>query len=73
MQESLEAIRERKLLQAIIIGQRSHQKEEVMVERSFREWKRQGYEMVLEGLKTYSQALSKDKKRYKNLQEVFSS
>lgn len=54
LQESLEAIRERKLAAAIAIGQASHNKEEVMVERCFRQWKRQGYEMVLEGLKTYS-------------------
>ena len=30
--------------------------------RYFREWKRQGYEMVLEGLKHYSQTLAKDKR-----------
>jgi hypothetical protein len=50
----LEAIRERKLLRAIYIGERSHHKEEVLMHRFFREWKRQGYEMVLEGLKHYS-------------------
>ncbi len=54
MQESLEAIRERKLLRAIYLGERSHQKDEVLMLRYFREWKRQGYEMVLEGLKHYS-------------------
>jgi len=31
--------------------------------RLFREWKRQGYEMVLEGLKKYSQTLEQDKKQ----------
>jgi hypothetical protein len=40
LQESLEAIRERKLLRAIYIGERSHQKEEVVMLRFFREWKR---------------------------------
>ena len=30
--------------------------------RVFREWKRQGYEMVLEGLKKYSQTLDQDKR-----------
>jgi 6-phosphogluconate dehydrogenase (decarboxylating) len=30
----------------------------------FREWKRQGYEMVLEGLKHYSQTLNKEKRLY---------
>jgi len=46
--------REQKLIRAIYLAQRSHQKEEVMMLRYFREWKRQGYEMVLEGLKHYS-------------------
>jgi hypothetical protein len=54
--------REQKLLRAIYLAQRSHQKEEVMMLRYFREWKRQGYEMVLEGLKHYSQTLAKDKR-----------
>ena len=54
LQESLEAIRERKLLRAKYLGERSHQKDEVLMLRYFREWKRQGYEMVLEGLKHYS-------------------
>ena len=62
LQESLEAIRERKLLRAIYIGERSHHKEEVVLMRVFREWKRQGYEMVLQGLKHYSQALQKEKR-----------
>ena len=41
-------------MRAIYIGERSNFKDEVILERVFREWKRQGYEMVLEGLKKYS-------------------
>jgi predicted deacetylase len=62
LQESLENMRLRKLLRAVQIGEESHLKEEVIVQRVFREWKRQGYEMVLEGLKHYSQTLSKEKR-----------
>lgn len=54
LQESLENIRLRKLLRAIQIGDESHFKQEVILQRVFREWKRQGYEMVLQGLKHYS-------------------
>lgn len=62
LQESLENIRLRKLLRAIQIGDESHFKQEVILQRVFREWKRQGYEMVLQGLKHYSQTLSKEKR-----------
>lgn len=66
LQESLENMRLRKLVRAIQIGEESHFKQEVILQRVFREWKRQGYEMVLQGLKHYSQALSKEK-RYSNI------
>ena len=72
LQESLENIRSRKLLRAVQIAQESHFKQEVILHRVFREWKRQGYEMVLQGLKHYSQALSKEKRFTSNLMSTSS-
>lgn len=63
LQESLEAMRQQKLLRAIYLGEQSTQKDEVLLIRMFREWKRQGYEMVLEGLKKYSQTLDHQEKK----------
>ncbi|TNV83860.1 hypothetical protein FGO68_gene6539 [Halteria grandinella] len=63
LQESLEAMRGQKLMRAIYIGERSTQKDEVLLIRMFREWKRQGYEMVLEGLKKYSQTLDSQERK----------
>jgi hypothetical protein len=40
LQESLENIRSRKLLRAVQIAQESHFKQEVILHRVFREWKR---------------------------------
>lgn len=43
MQESLEIMRERKLLKAIFIVEKSQKKDEVLLLKAFKEWKRMEY------------------------------
>lgn len=43
-----------------MIVEKSNHKEEVMLLRAFKEWKRLEYQMVLEGLKKYSATLERN-------------
>eukprot|EP00347_Sterkiella_histriomuscorum_P000219 403376728 len=67
MQQSIEVIREKKLLRALMIVENSQRKDEVLLMRAFKEWKRIEYQMVLEGLMKYSATLEKN---HLNLQQL---
>lgn len=43
-----------------MIVERSQMKDEVLLMRAFKEWKRLEYQMVLEGLKKYSATLERN-------------
>lgn len=43
-----------------MIVEKSATKDEVLVLKAFKEWKRMEYQMVLEGLKKYSQTLERN-------------
>ena len=46
-----------------MIVERSKKKEEVMLLRSFKEWKRIDYQIILDNLKMYSASLNSKKKK----------
>lgn len=45
-----------------MIVENSQRKDEVLLMKAFKEWKRLEYQMVLEGLKKYSATLEKNQK-----------
>lgn len=71
MQESLETNKLQKLMNAIEVGDRCRWKEEVVLLKAFKEWKRLEYQFVLDGLKNYSATLDKRTNNDKNVGRVF--
>ena len=63
MQESLDNRRMYKLHRAVLIVEKHKRKDEVMLMRAFKEWKRLELQIVLDSLKQYSAALEKNSTR----------
>jgi hypothetical protein len=53
------------------IAEKSKRKDEVVLLRAFKEWKRMEYQFVLDGLKNYSATLEKRSEFEKNTARAF--
>lgn len=63
MQNSLENRRLHKLYQAVLIVERSKRREDVLLIRYFKEWKRMGFQIILQGLRQYSETVNINRSR----------